>query len=99
MARVASGITGATPIWNKIMSTLLVSEQNKEWEVPEGLREIPVCTLTGTLPCEDCPTRLEWFLEENQPKENCKIEQIRKEKVKKEKPEGKILEPAARTRQ
>lgn len=97
MARVASGITGATPIWNKIMSTLLASEQNKEWEVPEGLREIPICTLTGTLPCTGCPTRLEWFLEENQPQETCRIEQILKEKEKKEKPKGKILEPAGRT--
>lgn len=99
MARVASGITGATPIWNKIMSTLLANEQNKEWEVPEGLIEIPICTLTGTLPCEGCPTRLEWFLEENQPQETCRIEQILEEKEKKKKPRGKILEPAARTEQ
>ncbi|RLC31946.1 penicillin-binding protein [Candidatus Woesebacteria bacterium] len=99
MARVASGITGATPIWNKIMSTLLVNEQDKEWEVPEGLEEIPICTFTGTLSCEGCPTRLEWFLEENQPQEACRIEQILKEKEKKEKPKGKIFEPAARTEQ
>jgi 1A family penicillin-binding protein len=99
MARVASGITGATPIWNKIMSTLLANEQNKEWEVPEGLKEIPICTLTGTLPCEGCPTRLEWFLEENQPQKACNIEQVLKEKEKKEKPKGRILEPAARTEQ
>lgn len=99
MARVASGITGATPIWNKIMSILLANEENIEWKVPEGLEEILICTLTETLPCEGCPTRLEWFLEENRPKNACKIEQIRKEKSKKEKPEGKILEPAARTRQ
>lgn len=99
MARVASGITGATPIWNKIMSTLLANEQNKEWEVPEGLKEIPICTLTGTLPCEGCPTRLEWFLEENQPQKICRIEQILEEKEKKKKKRGKILEPAARTEQ
>ncbi|MBU0572767.1 transglycosylase domain-containing protein [Patescibacteria group bacterium] len=99
MARVASGITGATPIWNKIMSTLLANEQNKEWEVPEGLKEVPVCTLTGTLPCEGCPVRLEWFLEENQPQKACRIEQVLKEKEKKEKAEGEILEPAARTEQ
>jgi membrane carboxypeptidase/penicillin-binding protein PbpC len=99
MARVASGITGATPIWNKIMSTLLANEQNKEWEIPEGLEEVPICTLTGTLPCAGCPTRLEWFLEENQPQKACRTEQVIKEKEKKKKPEGKILEPAARTEQ
>ena len=99
MARVASGVTGATPIWNKIMSSLLANEQNIEWEVPEGLKEIPVCALTGTLPCEGCSTRLEWFLEENQPQEACNTKQVREEKEKKKKPEGKILEPAARTEQ
>ena len=99
MARVASGITGATPIWNKIMSALLANEQNKEWEVPEGLKEVSICTLTGTLPCEGCPTRLEWFLEENQPQKTCRMEQILEEKEKKKKPKGKILEPAARTEQ
>jgi membrane carboxypeptidase/penicillin-binding protein len=81
------------------MSTLLANEQNKEWEVPEGLEEIPICTLMGTLPCEGCPTRLEWFLEENQPQKACRMEQILEEKKKKEKPKGKILEPAARTEQ
>lgn len=99
MARVASGITGATPIWNNIVSALLASEESKEWEVPEGLVEIPICILTGTLPCEGCPVRLEWFLEENQPQKACNIEQVIQEKENKEKMEGKILEPAARTEQ
>jgi penicillin-binding protein 1C len=99
MARVASGITGATPIWNKIMSSLLANEQNIEWEIPEGIKEISICTLTGTLPCEGCPTRLEWFLEKNLPGKTCKIEQIKKENENTEEPEGKILEPAARTGQ
>lgn len=104
MSRVASGVTGATPIWNKIMRALLANEENHSWEIPEGLVRIPICSLTGTLPCEGCPTRLEWFLEENQPQKACNLEQIerekkeREEREKKEKPRGRILEPAARTR-
>ena len=103
MSRVASGVTGATPIWNKIMRALLANEENHNWEIPEGLVRIPICSLTGTLPCEGCPTRLEWFLEENQPQKACNLEQIerekkeREEREKKEKPRGRILEPAART--
>ena len=102
MSRVASGVTGATPIWNKIMRALLANEENHNWEIPEGLVRIPICSLTGTLPCEGCPTRLEWFLEENQPQKACNLEQIerekkeREEREKKEKPRGRILEPAAR---
>jgi 1A family penicillin-binding protein len=99
MARVASGVTGASPIWNKIMSTLLAKEESQEWYVPTGLVQRPICILTGTLPCEGCPTRMEWFLEENQPKNACNPEAIKAIfKTKKEKKsDGQILNPAART--
>jgi len=100
MNRVASGVTGATPIWNKIMRALLADQENHPWKIPDGLVRIPICSLTGTLPCEGCPTRFEWFLEENQPKTACSLEQIKKEKEEKEKkkkPREKILEPAVRT--
>jgi membrane carboxypeptidase/penicillin-binding protein len=96
MTRVASGITGATPIWNKIMRGLLVEEESQTWEIPDGLKEVAICSITGTLPCNDCPTRLEWFLEETIPQKACTPELLTKEREK-TKPEGRILEPAART--
>lgn len=96
MARVASGITGAAPIWNRIMRSLLAKENPQDWEVPEGLVKIPICTLTGTLPCKGCPVKLEWFLKETQPKRSCKTEEIVEEKGKpKKNPQGRILTPAA----
>ncbi len=99
MTRVASGITGATPIWNKIMRGLLIEEESQEWRIPEGLKEVAICSLTGTLPCTGCPTKMEWFLEETVPQKACNPESISKEKTEREiKPEGRILEPAARTR-
>jgi len=94
MARIASGITGAAPIFHKIMSVLLASEAPHEWEVPTGLVQLPICTLTGTLPCEGCATRLEWFLEENAPERACNPEYIKQLKGP---DEGEILEPAAQT--
>lgn len=54
MSRIASGITGAAPIWNKIMSALLKDEPPIDWPVPEGLIN------------KECYGRFEWFLEENQ---------------------------------
>ncbi len=103
MNRIASGITGAAPIWNRIMGNLLVNESNHPWEAPSGLLQIPICTLTGTLPCEGCPTRMEWFLEENQPKSHCNLESLDKKEEergndKKNKDRGRILEPAFFTR-
>lgn len=105
MSRVASGVTGAAPIFNKIMRALLATKENHPWEVPEGLVQIPICTLAATLPCEGCPTRVEWFLEENQPTKNCSTEQVERIKEEKEKGglprggalRGEIIEPAART--
>lgn len=54
MSRIASGITGAAPIWNKIMRALINDEPAKEWNIPEGLV------------LKDCYGRKEWFLEERQ---------------------------------
>ena len=74
MNRVASGITGATPIFNKIMTTLLSGHEAKDWEVPNGLVKIATCPYTGTLACSGCPTKSEWFLEEKTPKIACNPE-------------------------
>ncbi|MEK7536505.1 MAG: transglycosylase domain-containing protein [Patescibacteria group bacterium] len=54
MSRVASGITGAAPIWNKIITSLLASKASKEWSIPDGLVY------------KDCSGSKEWFLEERQ---------------------------------
>lgn len=98
MARIASGITGAAPIFNKIMSALLASEENQEWKVPEGLVQAPICSLTGTLTCQGCPTKTEWFLQETVPTASCNPEYIKTLVGKEEEaPEGEILEPAAHT--
>ncbi|EKE05718.1 MAG: 1A family penicillin-binding protein [uncultured bacterium] len=54
MSRIASGITGAAPIWNKIMRTLLIDKPSVAWNAPEGLVY------------KECFSRNEWFLEEKQ---------------------------------
>ncbi|MBI4059170.1 transglycosylase domain-containing protein [Candidatus Microgenomates bacterium] len=73
MSHVASGISGATPIWHNIMAELLRDATNHSWGKPAGIVEIPICSITGTLPCENCPVKREFFLEENQPKNYCKL--------------------------
>ncbi|OGM31782.1 hypothetical protein A2803_00590 [Candidatus Woesebacteria bacterium RIFCSPHIGHO2_01_FULL_44_21] len=59
MSRIASGVTGASPIWNTIMTNLVADMSNHPWEIPEGLVQKKVCG------------REEWFLVENQPKIEC----------------------------
>lgn len=94
MARVASGVTGASPIFNKIISAILKNSPANSWDIPQGLDKVTVCAATGTLPCEGCPGRAEWFLAGTAPKTACSPEQF---KVQEEKPSGTILEPAAST--
>ena len=95
MSRIASGITGAAPIFNKIMSSLLFEKEVKDWEVPEGVVQLPICPLTGTLACNNCPVKMEWFLEENKPQKACNPEFVKTLKNPQMPPQ--ILEPAART--
>ncbi len=71
MSYVASGITGASPIWNKIMSFLLKDLPDKEFASPEGLIKLEICPLTATLPCEGCGGKWEYFLPGAEPKTHC----------------------------
>jgi len=43
MSWVASGVSGATPIWNKIMRAELEKYPNETWPVPTGIVKIKVC--------------------------------------------------------
>lgn len=54
MSRIASGITGAAPIWNKIISTLVSNTEPIDWSIPDGLVS------------KECYTKKEWYLEESQ---------------------------------
>ena len=76
MSRVASGVTGATPIFNRIMTFLLKEKASIPWKAPERLVKQSVCIVTGSLPCRGCPSKEEWFLEENVPTIYCNIENV-----------------------
>jgi len=64
MGYVASGVTGASPIWNKIITKLL-ENQKQEWpKKPVGIIGTSVCNLSGaTQPEEGCQSRYEFFID------------------------------------
>ncbi len=71
MSYVASGITGASPIWNEIIGYAL-KDMEEEWPIkPEGVVGAQVCSLTGKAPNPEapCETRFEYFLEGTVPSE------------------------------
>lgn len=97
MSRVASGLTGASTIFNEMMRELLKDKSSYEWQVPAGLVQLPICPYTGTLPCDGCPTKMEWFLEEKKPLLACRSDQILAFTRDSERQRGQILDPAAQT--
>ncbi|KKR53037.1 MAG: hypothetical protein UT88_C0015G0001 [Candidatus Woesebacteria bacterium GW2011_GWD2_40_19] len=96
MSRVASGVTGASPIWNKIMMAVLNGQPSIDWKVPDGISKVNICSLSGTLPCDNCPTRQEWFLDENRPTKHCNFDQKRLDDDERKK-KNKILDTGAST--
>jgi len=68
---VASGITGASPIWNKIM-TYALKDKEEFWPLkPEGIVGLSVCNISGKLPNPEspCETRFEYFIKGTLPTE------------------------------
>lgn len=82
MSGAVSGVSGASPIWNRIMREVLdkaekgfyqEDEEGHAWPgQPEGVVGANICATTGYLPPspEDnpgCPTRFEYFLKGTTP--------------------------------
>jgi len=77
MSYVASGVTGASPIWNKTMTFLLKDLPDKAFPSPEELIRVEICPLTATLSCEGCGGKWEYFLPGTEPKSHCDPEKIK----------------------
>jgi len=76
MSYIASGITGASPIWNQIMLTLLNQKEPHAFNPPINLTKVNICTYTGTLACNGCPSTEEYFIPGTEPRSQCSQEQI-----------------------
>ena len=66
--RLASGITGATPVWNRAMKEFLNGRKDEPFERPEKILEMDVDALSGMLPYEGQPTKKELFVSGTEPK-------------------------------
>lgn len=66
MSYVASGVTGASPVWNSIMKKLLKDLKNKPLVKPEGVTNFQVCNQTGLLAQEEnqCQSYSEYFIKD-----------------------------------
>ncbi len=64
---LTSGITGAAPIWNRIMRFALKDKKVESPKIPATVVGAQICSTSGKLPQPEgdpnrCPTRFEYFL-------------------------------------
>jgi penicillin-binding protein 1C len=72
MSNIASGITGAAPIWHDIMTYLLKDRTPHPISRPPGVIQKKVCSLSGLIPPPEgtsnrCETRFEYFITGTEP--------------------------------
>lgn len=65
---VASGVTGASPIWNKIMIAALLGKSNESFQRPDNVVQSDVDGLMTGRPHGGSPTRKEYFIVGTEPK-------------------------------
>lgn len=65
---VASGVTGASPIWNKIMRAALEGKSNESFPKPDNVYQAEVDALMTGKPHNGSPTRREYFITGTDPK-------------------------------
>ena len=64
---IASGITGASPIWNKIMTQVLKDKKDDPPQKPDGVVAVQVDSMGGGIPTSGRPTRSEYFVKGTEP--------------------------------
>jgi 1A family penicillin-binding protein len=89
MTQVASGVTGASPIWRKIVLEALNGKPNVTFEVPGGIVTKSVDSVSGYASHDGFPSRIEKFVAGTEPSENDPIHL----KLKVCKLDGKIATP------
>ena len=65
--RIASGVTGASPIWNKIMARVLKDKKNEEFRQPDGVKAVEIDAFSGGLPIDGQSKRTEYFVKGTEP--------------------------------
>ncbi len=64
---IASGITGASPIWHDIMTHVLQDKPDEQPEKPENVISLQIDALGGGLPHGGQPNRAEYFVKGTEP--------------------------------
>lgn len=64
---IASGATGASPIWHNLMTMALKGKPNEEFKKPDNIIALQIDPLAGMLPKDGQPTRSDFFIKGTEP--------------------------------
>ena len=67
--KIASGATGASPIWYRIMREVLKKYEDGIMDKPDKVKALTIDAFLGGLPKDGYPTRSEYFIEGTEPKD------------------------------
>jgi 1A family penicillin-binding protein len=78
---IASGVTGASPIWRRIMLEALETVDKEEFSKPDNVVAVQVDTVGGGMPTGGKPTRSEYFVKGTEPTSESTIYRKKDDKV------------------
>lgn len=67
MGNVASGVTGATPIWRRVILEAVRNRPNVDFTQPSNVTAVTIDAYGGGLPVDGRPTRAEYFIKGTEP--------------------------------
>lgn len=67
MGNVASGVTGAAPIWRRIILEALKGKPSEDFVQPSKVTAVTIDAFGGGLPMDGKPTRAEYFIKGTEP--------------------------------
>lgn len=68
MLKVASGVSGASPIWKKIMQHELPLRQKQDFSIPDKIISMEVDKVSGYAAHDGFPAKQDYFIDGTQPK-------------------------------
>jgi 1A family penicillin-binding protein len=78
---IASGITGASPIWHDIMASILKDKKDEAFSVPKNVVAVQVDTVGGGMPTAGRATRSEYFVKGTEPTSESQIIKKKDDKI------------------
>lgn len=67
MGQIASGVTGAAPIWRRVILEAIKEKPVLDFQKPDNVTALTIDALLGGLPAKDNPTRSEYFIKGTEP--------------------------------